>query len=81
MTEREKYFSLLALICEKLPYYAAQMLAKKEGGTLSRWQNVKAGKTISLADLVAMVRLTLPDFEIPAHLLPEPAEQDAAVTA
>lgn len=77
MTKREKYFSLLALICEKLPYYAAQTVAKKEGGALQRWQNVKAGKTISLDDLVTMARLVLPEFEIPAHLLPEPAAQEA----
>ncbi|WP_151087354.1 hypothetical protein [Hymenobacter baengnokdamensis] len=77
MTEREKYFSLQALVCEKLPYYAAQLAAKAEAGTLTRMQNVKAGKVISLADLVALVRHALPDFEIPAHLLPEVAEREA----
>lgn len=77
MTEREKYHSLQALICEKLPYYAAQMVATAKGGALARWQNVKAGKVISLPDLVTLIRVALPDFEIPAHLLPEVAEQEA----
>lgn len=75
MTEREKYFSLQALVCEKLPYYAAQLAAKAEAGPLQRMQNVKAGKVVNLSDLVALVRHSLPDFEIPAHLLPELAEQ------
>lgn len=75
MTKREKYFSLQALICEKLPYYAAQLTATTKGGPLARWQNVKAGKAISLPDLVTLIQVALPDFEIPAHLLPEPAEQ------
>lgn len=77
MTEREKYFSLQALVCEKLPYYAAQMAATEYGGLLQRWQNVKAGKVVNLPDLVALVRHAKPDFEIPAHLLPEVAEQEA----
>jgi hypothetical protein len=77
MTEREKYHSLQALVCEKLPYYAAQLASTKGAGTLTRMQNVKAGKVISLADLVALVHHSLPDFEIPAHLLPEVAGQEA----
>ena len=77
MTEREKYFTLLGLVCEKLPYYAAQLTADAGLGQLGRLQNVKQGKAIGLADLVTMIRHTLSDFEIPAHLLPEVAEQEA----
>jgi hypothetical protein len=75
MTEREKYFSLLALVCEKMPYYAAQSAANAGIGAASRLQNVKVGRVICLPELVALVRHSLSDFEIPAHLLPETAEQ------
>lgn len=78
MTEREKYHSLQALVCEKLPYYAAQVAATAGAGKLTRMQNVKAGKVISLLDLVALVRHALPDFEIPTHLLPVGQPQPVA---
>jgi len=77
MTKREKYFSLLALVCEKLPYYAAQMAFDAEGGTLQRWNNVKQGKTVDLPALVTLIRISKPDFQIPEHLLPEVAAQEA----
>ena len=77
MTERQKYHSLQAIVCEQLPYYAAQVAANAGAGQLSRLQNVKAGKTISLPDLVALVRHALPAFDIPAHLMPETVGQEA----
>jgi hypothetical protein len=77
LTEREKYFTLLGQVCEKLPYYAAQLASDAGLGEHRRFQNVKQGKAIGLADLVALVRHCLPDFEIPEHLLPEVAEQEA----
>jgi hypothetical protein len=79
MTEREKYFTLLGLVCEKLPYYAAQLAANAGLGEHRRLQNVKQGKAIGLADLITLVGHSLPDFEIPAHLLPE--NQPEPVTA
>jgi hypothetical protein len=78
MTEREKYFTLLGLVCEKLPYYAAMLAADAGLGDHRRLQNVKQGKAIGLLDLVALVRHSLPDFPIPEHLLPEVAEQQVA---
>lgn len=78
MTEREKYFILLGLVCEKLPYYAAQLASVAGLGEHRRLQNVKLGKAIGLADLVALVRHSLSEFEIPEHLLPEVAEQQVA---
>ncbi len=72
LSENQKFHTLQALVCEKLPYYAAAMTVDAGyPATLSRLQSVKAGKTKSLTDLVALVRHSLPDFEIPAHLLPE----------
>jgi hypothetical protein len=77
MTEREKYYTLLGLVCEKLPYYAAHLAAEAGLGVAARLQNIKLGRIVNLADLVALVRHSLPDFEIPAHLLPEVAKQEA----
>lgn len=79
MTEREKYYTLLGLVCEKMPYYAAHLAAEAGLGKAARLQNVKLGRVINLADLVALVSHSLPDFEIPNHLLPEVAAQEALV--
>ena len=75
LSENQKFHTLQALVCEKLPYYAAAMTVDAGyPAPLSRMQAVKAGKTKSVADLVAMIRCALPGFEIPAHLLPEQQE-------
>jgi hypothetical protein len=71
MTEREKYFTLLALVCEKLPYYAAQLASDAGLGQAKRLQNVKVGRIVCLPELVALVRHALPDLEIPSYLLPD----------
>jgi hypothetical protein len=71
MTEREKYFTLLALVCEKLPYYAAQLASDAGLGQAKRLQNVKVGRIVCLPELVALVRHSLPDLEIPSYLLPD----------
>jgi hypothetical protein len=76
--DKQQFHELQSLVCDLLPYYAAALtVAAGYPAKLSRLQNVKAGKIISLADLVALVRHSLPDFEIPAHLLPEVAGQEA----
>ncbi|MDO7849198.1 hypothetical protein Q5H92_22735 [Hymenobacter sp. M29] len=79
MTEKQKYYALQALVCEALPYYAAATtISAGHKASLTRLQNVKQGKAISLTDLVAMVKHSLPDFKIPAHLLPEEAAESVA---
>lgn len=77
MTERQKYHSLQALYCEELPYYAADLAAKAGAGKLSRLQNVKAGKIICLPEFVALIRHSIPDADIPAHLLPDAQPEPA----
>lgn len=77
MHEKEKFYFLMALVCRKLPRYAVEVALRAGYGAeygvnaSRRLYNVKQGKIISLADLVALVRHSLPDFEIPAHLLPD----------
>jgi hypothetical protein len=83
MHEEEKFYSLMALVCRRMPHYAVQMTLDAGYGNDQPRQflhDVKRGRTINLAALVALVQHSLPAFEIPAHLLPEPAEQQA-VTA
>ena len=77
LSENQKFYQLQALVCDKLPFYAASLTVNAGyPAPLSRLQAVKAGKTKSLPDLVALVKHSLPDFEIPAHLRPEvPAPQ------
>lgn len=85
MHEKEKFYSLLALVCMKLPRYAVELAINAGHGAeygdnaARRLYNVKQGKVICLPDLVALVHHSLPDFEIPAHLLP--TEQPEPVTA
>ena len=75
MTERQKYHSLQALVCEIMPYHAPTTAIRAGYGAqypaaASRLQNVKQGKVLSLVDLIAMVELTMPEYEIPEHLRP-----------
>ena len=81
MTEKQKYFGLLSLVCEKLPTSAIDALTKKDyplGSTALA--QVRVGRTINLPALVALVGVGLPDFSIPEQLLPAEAEP-ALVTA
>ena len=83
MHEQEKFYYLLAMVCRKLPRYAVEATIRADYGAeygeaaARRLYNVKQGKVVNLRDLVAIIRASLPDFEIPAHLLPEVAEQEA----
>lgn len=80
MTPTQKYHALMALVCDDFPHYAVAM-AIAAGCKLpaQRLHDVKRSRTTNLADLVELVRHSLPRFEIPAHLLPE--AQPAPVTA
>jgi hypothetical protein len=75
-TNKQRYFLLQALVCEKLPFYAVDEAVKKGLGSEFKsasvgLQNVKLGKVPSaLSTLIEMIRLTMPDFEIPDILLP-----------
>jgi hypothetical protein len=72
LSEKQKYYQLQGLVCDELPYYAADITVKAGyGAKLKRLQNVKSGKVINLRDLVALVSYSLPKFKIPVHLLPD----------
>jgi hypothetical protein len=85
MHEQEKFYYLLAMVCRKMPRYAVDLAISagygaEYGATVQRrLYNVKQGKVVNLPDLVALVRHSLPDFEIPSHLLPD--AQPVPVTA
>ncbi len=87
MSEKRKFFSLLALVCDTLPRYAVE-IAIKAGygaeygeGAARRLYNVKQGKVVCLPDLAALVRHGLPEFEIPADLLTDEKEEPEPVLA
>lgn len=80
-TDRQRYFALLALVCESMPHYAVDNAIRAgyapshsgrgaSGSDSTRLNHVKQGKVVSLPDLVALVRHSMPDFDVPAFLLP-----------
>jgi hypothetical protein len=76
MSEKSKYFQLLSMVCDKLPTSAVDALVKKEYplGATSLSQ-VRIGRTINLPALIELIKVGLPDFAIPAELLPEAVPQ------
>jgi hypothetical protein len=80
MTEKQKYYALQSLVCETLPTSAIDALIRQgydlPGTALIQ---VRIGRTINLPALIELVRVGLPQFQIPEQLLPAsaPAEQSA----
>ncbi|UOR06717.1 hypothetical protein MUN82_06360 [Hymenobacter aerilatus] len=75
MTEKQKFYHLLGDVCEDMPHYAVDTAIRAGYGqqyasASTRLQHVKQGKVACLPDLVALVEHSMPDFSIPAHLLP-----------
>jgi hypothetical protein len=75
LEEKQKYYLLLALVCFKLPRNAATKAIQAGYGdeypnAAARLENVKAGKVPDLNDLIALIKASIPDFDIPARLLP-----------
>lgn len=78
MTDKQKYYRLLAEVCETMPSSAVDSAIRAGYGqgfvsASTRLNHVKQGKVASLPDLLALIRTSMPEFEVPAHLLP--AEQ------
>lgn len=78
MTDKQKYYHLLGEVCEAMPSSAVDSAIRAGYGqehksASTRLHHVKQGKVASLPDLVALIRYSMPDYEIPAHLLPEEA--------
>lgn len=72
MTEPQKYYTLLGLVCEDFPHYAVDMaIAAGCPGERQRLHDVKRGRTVSLPDLVALVQHSMPRFKIPTYLRPD----------
>jgi hypothetical protein len=75
LEEKEKYYLLMALVWGKLPHYAVDNAIRAGYGqdyknAAVRLGNVKLGKVPDLNDLCALIKHSMPDFDIPARLLP-----------
>ena len=75
LEEKEKFYLLFALVCTKLPRYAVDRAlqagyGKDYEGASVRLTNVKNGKVADLSDLCALIKYSMPEFDIPARLLP-----------
>ena len=74
MTEKQKYYRLLSMVCEDLPIGAInQAIASGYDVTATRLMHVRQGRINHLGHLVKLIELGLPKFHIPAELLPAPA--------
>lgn len=75
LEEKQKYYLLLALVCNKLPHYAVDRTIQAGYGSqyksaAVRLGNVKLGKVPDLNDLCALIKHSMLEFDIPARLLP-----------
>lgn len=75
LEEKEKFYLLMALVCKKLPYYAVDHTiqagyGKHHRSAAVRLGNVKLGKVPDLNDLCALIKYSMPEFDIPSRLLP-----------
>lgn len=80
MTDRQKYYHLLGEVCELMPSSAVDSAIRAGHGqdyksASTRLHHVKQGKVASLPDLLALIRVSMPDYEVPGHLLPALADQ------
>ncbi|MVN77820.1 hypothetical protein GO988_15925 [Hymenobacter sp. HMF4947] len=76
MTDKQKYYHLLGEVCEAMPASAVDSAIRAGYGqehksASTRLHHVKQGKVASLPDLVALIRASMPGYDIPAHLLPD----------
>ena len=70
-TDRQKYYLLMAMVCEELPTSAIDTLVRNEhDATAAQLTAVRQGRKIELPWLIDLVKVGLPKFEIPAELLP-----------
>jgi hypothetical protein len=74
MTERQKYLRLLSMVIEDLPTSAIDT-AVRAGypAPATMLANVRIARVMNLEHLVALIGYGLPEFQIPAELLPAPA--------
>lgn len=84
MTDKQRYYHLLGEVCEDMPSSAVDSAIRAGYGqehksASTRLHHVKQGKVVSLPDLMALIRHSMPDYQVPAHLLP--AEASVAAEA
>ena len=70
-TDKMRYYQLLALVCEDLHTSAIDALVRSEHvATTAQLTAIRQGRKINLPWLIDLVRIGLPEFPIPAALLP-----------
>ncbi|MDO7875513.1 hypothetical protein Q5H93_12285 [Hymenobacter sp. ASUV-10] len=70
-TPRQQYYQLMALVCEDLPTTAVDTLVRQgHEATAEQLRAVRQSRKTHLGWLIDLVRVGLPDFVIPAELLP-----------
>ena len=75
MTDKQKFYHLLAEVIEDMPHHAPTAAIRAGYGeqypsAATRFQHVKQGKVADLNDLIALIQCSMPDYQIPAHLRP-----------
>lgn len=80
-TDKMRYYQLLALVCEDLHTSAIDALVRSDHvATTAQLTAIRQGRKIDLPWLLDLVRIGLPDFAIPAELLPVAGPSAAAST-
>jgi len=70
-TDKMRYYQLLALVCEDLHTSAIDALVRSDhAASTATLTAVRQGRKIDLVLLLDLVRIGLPDFVIPAEVLP-----------
>ncbi len=70
-TDRQRFYYLMSLVCEDLPTGALDALVRQgHEATAEQLRAVRQCRKVSLPWLIDLVRVGLPDFPIPAQLLP-----------
>jgi hypothetical protein len=82
MTEKQKFYRLLSLVCEDLPTSAiSDAIAGGYKVNAVQLIHVRQGRTINLPHLVKLIEVGLPAFDIPEYLRPAtPAPAGASLT-
>ena len=72
-TNKQKYYHLLSLVCEDLHTSAIDALVRTDHeASTATLTAVRQGRKIDLVLLLDLVRIGLPDYAIPAEVLPLP---------
>lgn len=68
-TEKQKFYHLYAEVCEDLPGdFVNPMWEAGCRVSPGRLQHIRYGRTVDLNTLVAMIKVCLPNYTIPAEL-------------